>query len=277
MLPVGATVFSYVHHGKERLFTSSKSSVKTSDKAAIRGGIPICWPIFGPPDAQASDGLYAKLKQHGFARTSVWQYSEQESTLTDEADTAFFHLESTQDTLDLFDRKFKLVYEVQLRDSALVVKLHVKVPQDGQTLPFQALLHSYLRLPAGIKPARVRVAPLKGLTLRDKVQGGAESRETRDVVEVQGPNGEVDRVYLQADDNLKITYEGVDGEMSIKKNNLADVVLWNPGPDKGATIADMEKNGADKYICLEPGQVGSFVELAPGSTWTGSVELSFTD
>ncbi|KAK4054909.1 hypothetical protein OIV83_000833 [Microbotryomycetes sp. JL201] len=251
----GATVFSYVSAGKERLFTSSKSSVKTADAAAVRGGIPICWPVFGPPDTEARGGLYSKLKQHGFARTSIWHFSEQDSKSTDEAEIAFFHLESGQDTLALFARQFKLVYEVQLRDSALVAKLHVRNPSGASSeLPFQALLHSYLRLPAGIKPTRVRVSPLRGLTLRDKVQGNAESTEGRDAVDVQGPNGEVDRVYFDAPDILKVTYEGAEGEMIVKKQNLADVVLWNPGPEKGAAIGDMEKNGADKYVCLEPGQ-----------------------
>ncbi|KAM0793253.1 hypothetical protein ACM66B_000715 [Microbotryomycetes sp. NB124-2] len=260
----GATVFSYVYAGKERLFTSSKSSVKTADSAAVRGGIPICWPVFGPPDTTARGGLYSKLKQHGFARTSIWHFSEHDSKSTDDAEIAFFHLESHPETLTLFDRSFKLVYEVQLRDAALVAKLHVHAPADSSAeLPFQALLHSYLRLPAGIKPARVRVAPLGGLTFRDKVQGNVESKEDRDVVDVQGPNGEVDRVYLQAPDTLQVTYEGAEGEMVVKKQSLADVVLWNPGPDKGAAIGDMEKNGADKYVCLEPGQVGSFVELKP--------------
>lgn len=41
---------------------------------SIRGGIPVCWPWFGPhpdhPDAPA----------HGFARTSPWSVVESDST-----------------------------------------------------------------------------------------------------------------------------------------------------------------------------------------------------
>lgn len=38
----------------------------------MRGGVPICWPIFGP--APNDSPLFSKLKQHGFARTSVWEF-----------------------------------------------------------------------------------------------------------------------------------------------------------------------------------------------------------
>jgi len=72
--PQGATVISYSHDGRERLFTSSKSNPSPSDKAAVRGGVPICWPIFGPPNLD--NPLFAQLKQHGFARTSVWQLED---------------------------------------------------------------------------------------------------------------------------------------------------------------------------------------------------------
>lgn len=53
--------------------------------------------------------------------------------------------------------------------------------------------------------------------------------------------------------------------------------LWNPGPEKGATIGDMEEGGAGRYVCLEPGQVGSYVELEAGQTWEGKVTLEFED
>lgn len=40
-------------------------------KRSIRGGIPLCWPCFGPAPKEEP---FAELKQHGFARTSVWTF-----------------------------------------------------------------------------------------------------------------------------------------------------------------------------------------------------------
>ena len=37
---------------------------------SIRGGIPVCWPWFGP---HAADGA---LPAHGFVRTAMWSISE---------------------------------------------------------------------------------------------------------------------------------------------------------------------------------------------------------
>ena len=56
--------------GQELIFVSPKA-VRDGTKA-IRGGIPICWPSFGP---------WSEGPQHGFARTSRWEVEA--SSLTD--------------------------------------------------------------------------------------------------------------------------------------------------------------------------------------------------
>ena len=67
----GATVISWKHKGSEQLFLSKKTPLDGS--AAIRGGIPIVFPVFGSPtDHEDHKGL-EKLPKHGFARTSHWE------------------------------------------------------------------------------------------------------------------------------------------------------------------------------------------------------------
>lgn len=72
---LGASVHSWKEGGTERLFTSSLSSL--SGPKAIRGGIPICFPCFGPPPK--GNPKFDKLPQHGFARTSKWTLVESSS------------------------------------------------------------------------------------------------------------------------------------------------------------------------------------------------------
>ncbi|GAA6062085.1 hypothetical protein JCM10212_006508 [Sporobolomyces blumeae] len=274
----GATVYSYKQNGRERLFTSSTSDVETKEPAPVRGGVPICWPIFGPPPKD--NELYAKLKQHGFARTSKWDYVESESKCDGEKGVkAVFKLEPNSTISALFPLPFSLVYTVSLLRSGLSLSLRVSSPSSAiAPLPFQALLHSYFRLPDHVEPTQVRVTPLQNLEFADKVQGGAVETERRDVVYVDGPDGEVDRVYWRAPDRLALAWsDGDKAQVEIKKKNLADVVLWNPGPTKGAQIADMEPAGASHYVCLEPGQTSSWVSLEPGQDWTGSIDVAFSD
>lgn len=71
---------------KERLFVSKKSPLDGSkpvrrdtgviisftSNSQIRGGIPIVFPIFGPPARPE----HAKLAQHGFARSTVWKWDD---------------------------------------------------------------------------------------------------------------------------------------------------------------------------------------------------------
>lgn len=70
----GATVTSWKATEKsggeliERLFVSSKAILDGSK--AIRGGIPVVFPCFGPPEHPD----HSKLPQHGFARNEFWAF-----------------------------------------------------------------------------------------------------------------------------------------------------------------------------------------------------------
>ncbi|GAA6032695.1 hypothetical protein JCM8097_000746 [Rhodosporidiobolus ruineniae] len=272
----GATVISYVQAGTERLFVSSKSNPSSSDPAAVRGGVPICWPVFGPPPAD--NPLYSKLKQHGFARTSIWEYvpevSGEDKECVKGGVKAVFKLTPTEATKSLFTLDFFLLYVVHLTSTSLKLTLEVHNPETAiAPLPFQALLHSYFRLPEGVLPAHTEVTPLENLQFADKLAGGATDVERRRVVDVDGPDGEVDRVYFNAPDALKIAYKGRCDALHVTKKGFESVVLWNPGPTTGGKIGDMEPQGWERYICLEPGKIRPFVFLDPGKSWEGSVEI----
>ncbi|XP_006823154.1 uncharacterized protein LOC102810077, partial [Saccoglossus kowalevskii] len=61
----GATVLSWQCCGQEWLFVSKQAVY--DNKKAIRGGIPVVFPNFGPWDLGP---------QHGFARISRWTLSQ---------------------------------------------------------------------------------------------------------------------------------------------------------------------------------------------------------
>jgi len=58
----GATLQSWIHDGTEMIFVSKNAVF--DNKKAVRGGIPVVFPCFGPWDLGP---------QHGFARISKWQ------------------------------------------------------------------------------------------------------------------------------------------------------------------------------------------------------------
>lgn len=178
-------------------------------------------------------------------------------------------LSSCPSTSSLFAPPFVLTYTVTVTLTSLSASLGVLSPKSSTVpLSFQALLHAYFRLPTSVLPPAVRITPLGGKSFVDKVQGGAKGVEGRAVVDVDGPGGEVDRVYFGVPDSLELSYEGVTGGLEVTKVGLSDVVVsgsgvsaetqrltsgsqvWNPGPTKGAAMGDMEDGGASRYVCL---------------------------
>ena len=63
----GAQVLSWRSRGHERMFCSERAVVDGS--AAIRGGVPVCFPQFN---------ARGPLPKHGLARRTTWQYQSAE-------------------------------------------------------------------------------------------------------------------------------------------------------------------------------------------------------
>lgn len=142
----GATVTSWkTSDGTERLFLSTAADL--SGKKPIRGGIPLVFPVFGPPP---KDHATSQLAQHGFARNSVWEFlgknsSESTNTKADDSVKLDFGLSSAMlsaDNKKKWPYEFGLVYSVTLSKSKLEVSLQVQ-NKGEQTFDFQCLFHSY--------------------------------------------------------------------------------------------------------------------------------------
>ena len=85
-------------------------------------------------------------------------------------------------------------------------------------------------------------------------------------------HGEIDRIYAQVRGDLLLR----DGprRLRIDAQDLPDTVLWNPGPDACAKLADMPADGWRHMLCVEGGRILEPITLAPGEDWTG--RQSFT-
>ncbi|CAH7689806.1 galactose mutarotase-like domain-containing protein [Phakopsora pachyrhizi] len=258
----GAHVYSWSTAGEERLFLSSATSI--TGPAAIRGGIPICFPLFGPPPNREP---FLRMKQHGFARNITWDFlgvTEEANSIQARFDLSYAHKEIQEYRFP----KFKCVYTVRLVDHSLSTELEVTNLSE-EKIEFQALLHTYLRIPDSKEPKDVRVKSLKGLKFTDKVAEGAVATEAH--TEVDFSAGEVDRVYQRVPGHIEVDL-GLGRLIDINTSQLPDLTLWNPHQNKSDAMADMEKDGWKHFICVEPGQT-SFIGLDPSETWTGKQEL----
>jgi galactose mutarotase-like enzyme len=128
----------------EPVFYLDRSTLIDRDKN-IRGGIPILFPICGPlkNDTYSHNGQHYTMKQHGFARNSVWNVADV-ATGADSA-SILLELRNNDVTYAQYPFKFKLIYEYKLSGSTLSVTA-AYINQDEQPMPFYAGYHPYFQV-----------------------------------------------------------------------------------------------------------------------------------
>ncbi|KAG0326826.1 hypothetical protein BGZ99_008928 [Dissophora globulifera] len=262
----GATLTSWKSAGKEHIFLSEKAILDGSK--AIRGGIPLVFPVFGKGKAPH---VTASLPQHGFARISRWKLAN--SSEDAHSVTAQFGLDHTMisdEYRKAWPYDFSLIYTVKL--SAESIETHLKIHNVGdKSFDFNTLLHTYFLIPDVHK---VRVIGLSGLDYHDKVSSKFSKQEGEVVI-----RNEVDSVYANApSENIQIQYgvqeQGAAEGINVHKNGLGDIVVWNPWSERAAGLADFGDEEYHRMICIEAGQVAEFIALAAGASWAGSQVLS---
>jgi glucose-6-phosphate 1-epimerase len=241
----GAHVTSWIPAaGTERLFLSERSSFEPG--AAIRGGVPVVFPQF------ASTG---PLPKHGFARNMDW-------TVVEHADSrARFQLVSNAATLAIWPYAFVAELDVRVGGDALEIALDVR-NTGTDPFSFTAALHTYLAV------CDVGSSIVRGLQRHHYREAGVAGLQDSEPLHI---DGEVDRIYFDVTRPLVVD----DGEHTteVGTRGFADVVIWNPGMQKAAALADMAPGGYTKMLCVEAAVIGTPVVLAPGDQWSGAQRL----
>eukprot|EP00118_Oscarella_pearsei_P006886 m.32227 g.32227 ORF g.32227 m.32227 type:complete len:274 (+) comp31606_c1_seq1:445-1266(+) len=251
----GATLTSWKVDGQEMCFVSKNAVL--DGKKAIRGGIPIVFPNFGPWDLGP---------QHGFARNTPWRVAS-ETTINESGSASMtFELEDSEHTRSMWNFKFKITYTVIVGDKQLETNLDIK--NIGTDLfDFTTLLHTYFRVPDVTKSA---VDGLKGCKMFDKVHKETRTEE-RELVTV---SSETDSVYEGTSQVHHITGGSGGKTITVVKKNLPDTVIWNPWADKASAMSDF---GDDEYplmICVEAGHVACRYKLSPQQTFSCGQTIS---
>ncbi|KAF1823618.1 galactose mutarotase-like protein [Dissoconium aciculare CBS 342.82] len=270
ILLFGATVTSWKTNGKERLWLST--AAKLDGSKPVRGGVPIVFPAFGPPN---KDHVTGSLPQHGFARNSHWEYLGKSSSESgaqgkagDDSIKLDFGLSTanlSEDTKKAWPFGFGLVYSVTLGKDSLQTMLNVR-NEGTEAFEFQFLLHTYFRVE---DITRTQINGLGSATYVDKMLNATTHQQSTPSLSIAG---EVDRVYtgLQQD-TTSVVQEGRPS-LDIIRDNLADTVVWNPWIEKSKGMGDFEpKDGYKTMVCVEVGAVEGWQKLEPGETFEGGM------
>jgi len=272
VLDYGATILSYKPSGNDDsdCFFVSRDAKKDASKA-VRGGIPLVFPIFGPPPSEYED----KMPQHGFARNNTWKVVEGSLYDNDTSAGLSFSLSTTESGMIVNGRGDKKWSETSDANHACELKFTIdlnatqmtttlEITNTGKTeFPLQTLFHTYYKVQghATFDNAQCYVEGLKGYSKIDKVKNGETSTCEEDRVTL---NGFTDSVYNPtADDKQDVNVTiGVGGSKTVSlsasgivndKKVPVSCVVWNPGKDNAEGMSDF---GSDQYvdmICVEPG------------------------
>lgn len=253
---LGATLIEYTPDGEKPLIFVSSDVVYEEGKA-IRGGIPVCWPWFGPHPTDSS------MPGHGFARNRFWQLTstskhENYTELTLQFDTSVVPAElwSNRTTTEI---TFKIGKQL---DVALT-----SCNNSDSEVTVGGALHTYFDI-ASIHD--VSVSGLDDVSYSDKVTG-EDGTQNGDITF----DKETDLVFLDTTATTIIHDQGNGREITVSKRGSTSTVVWNPWIEKSLSLGDLGNNDYQGFVCVETANAFTDVyTLKPGGVHTLATTIS---
>ncbi len=244
----GAQVLAYrpLDEPEDLLFVSQAAYYR--EGKAIKGGIPICWPWFGP------DPKNVGRPAHGFARNLSWTVVATEA-LDPGTTRVLLGLEPTPATRAVWAHEFTLQLEIVVGSR---LSLALTTHNRGETsFHLTQALHTYFNI-GGVD--EVRVHGLEGMPYLDKAGDG----ERHDQVGPVSVSGEVDRIYMGVDQPLLIEDPVYERRIRIEAEGSHTAVVWNPWKEIAARMGDLEADDYRRFLCVETANAASeVIPLAP--------------
>lgn len=254
----GAHVTGFRARGQQPLIWMSDAARFAPGKL-LRGGVPVCWPWFGP---HASD---AKLPGHGPARTADWA-PVASITHPDGRISISFELLQDRSIREMCPDPLSVQLHVTVGCN-LLLELETTNLGDSPFMLSQAL-HTYF-LVGDVR--RAEVEGLDGCDYIDKVDGGARKSQSGAVT----ISGETDRIYLGTGGRLSIVDPVMGRRIAIDSAGSGSAVVWNPWVDKAEKMGDLGSDGWLRMLCVETANAADdAVQLAPGATCRLATEYS---
>lgn len=239
----GGQLLSFKASNQKDWLWLSNSAVKDGSKA-IRGGVPICWPWFGPssePD----------LSQHGYARLAQWEITEFDAT----EDLVTLRLEPTFSEALNKKLRYSLHQTITLSDRLEIALTTTNISDEEAS--FTQAIHSYFSIQDIFE---TEVMGLSGCELYDQL-----SKQTHIVDGAIKVLNHTDAI-VRTNDRTPIVISEND-RIEIGGNGFDSIVIWNPWQALATEMSDFDDNGYRNMLCVEMANTQP-VRLAPGKSHT---------
>ncbi len=229
------------------------------DGKAIRGGIPVCFPWFGPHNKEVS------FPQHGFARTSMWEVKEV-LTLEKGESLVSLQLKSSEKSKVYWSADF-VAEMIFIIGSSLTVTLKVTNPS-SENISYTAALHSYFNL-SGIE--NIKIAGLANTQYENQLDGKRYVQEE----ELLSVEAATTHHYFDTEADCVIHDPYFNRSIRIAKEGSKCSTVWNPWAETCAQMSDMPNEGYETFVCLETvNNINDKIELAPGESHETTAVIS---
>ena len=250
----GGQLLTWQPQGQQPVLWVSEAAVFEPAKG-VRGGVPVCWPWFGP---------LAGKSAHGFVRTRMWQLR---AAGLDAAGQMVMRLGLGDDaaTRAVWDFAFDLELTVTVGPT-LTVSL-ATVNTGSSAFAISEALHTYF---CTGDIAQTSVLGLDGCHYLDKVNGGVTAQQSGLVRFA----GETDRVYQDTTADCVIEDTAWSRKIRIAKQNSTASVVWNPWAEREKSFADMATGEYQRMLCVEAANAPTPISVEAGATHTLSMVIS---
>jgi glucose-6-phosphate 1-epimerase len=217
----------------------------------IRGGIPVCFPWFGPHKTDSAK------PQHGFGRLMYWNVQKTASLPNGET-LVRLQLCSSAETKTYWDHDFCAEMTVIVGKTLTAT---LKVTNTSST-PFEysCALHSYFNIPS---IDEIAIEGLQSTRYVNQLDGGDYLQETL-LLEIKKAET---RHYYNTETDCIIIDTLFNRRIRVAKSGSKITTVWNPGEETCLKIDDIPDDGFQNFVCIEA--VNAFndvIKLAPGET-----------
>jgi len=245
----GAHLMTWQPKGEEPVIWMSPVATLAKGKS-IRGGVPVCWPWFGP------HATNPEFPGHGFARTVAWDVIGTASLDSGSTRISFRIAECSTDQWPCeVPAEMHMVIGRELELELVTINKNDEIFTVGDAL------HTYFKVG---DVSRIAIRGLDGCDYLDKVDNGVRKTQKGDVTIA----GEVDRIYLDQGQDVFIDDPVMKRRIRIEKRSSHSTIVWNPWIEKCRKMGDFgSDDGYLGMVCVESANAAKDVfDIAPGES-----------